>query len=162
MDIGHGHCVEDYISENLPMQSAVPHNSRVQVFSLINLLVGVWLVILPFAFNERSYPLAASAVIAGAVVIVSELVRYAARHTVVFSWVVTIAGAWLIVAPWVFNAHSPGARTWCYVISGILLAGISAYSITSSAFRHPSGPDGGGDSEAGIRRRAEQTRRTIS
>ena len=127
------------------MQSVTPHNSRVQTFSLINLLLGVWLVILPFAFGERSYPLAASAVIAGALVIVSELIRYAARHTVAFSWVVTMAGAWLIVAPWVFNAQGPGARTWSYVISGMLLAGISAYSITSSAFRHP-----------------EQTRRTIS
>jgi drug/metabolite transporter (DMT)-like permease len=144
------------------MQAVVPHNSRVQAFSLINLLVGVWLVILPFAFGERSYPLAASAVIAGALVIVSELVRYAARHTVALSWVVTIAGAWLIVAPWIFNAHSPGARTWSYVISGIVLAGISAYSITSSAFRHPSGPGGARDPEAGIKRRAEKTRRTIS
>lgn len=144
------------------MQHVIPHNSRVQAFSLINLLLGAWLVILPFAFGERSYPLAASAVIAGALVIVSELIRYAARHTVALSWVVTVAGAWLIVAPWVFNAHSPGARTWCYVITGIVLAGISAYSITSSAFRHPSGPDRGRDPESGISRRAEQTRRTIS
>jgi len=144
------------------MQSVIPHNSRVRAFSLINLLLGAWLVILPFAFAERSYPLAASAVIAGTLVIVSELVRYTARNTVAFSWVVTIAGAWLIVAPWIFNAHSPGARTWCYVISGIVLAGISAYSITSSAFRHPWRPGGRRDPEGGIRRRAEQTRRTIS
>ncbi len=144
------------------MQSVVPHNSRVQAFSVINLLLGAWLIVLPLAFAERSQQLTASAIIVGALVIVSEAIRYAARHTVALSWVVVIAGAWLIVAPWIFNAHSPGSRTWSYVISGIVLAGISAYSITSSAFRHPSGVDSGRDSEPGLKRHAEQTRRTIS
>ena len=32
----------------------------------------------------------------------------------------------VIAAPWVLNSHTPGARTWNYVICGILLAGIAA------------------------------------
>ena len=123
------------------MRTVIAHNQRVQVFSLINLLIGVWLIIVPFAFAEQSRPLATSAVAAGGVGIVSQVIRYVMRHTVALSWLVVIAGAWLIAAPWVFNAHSPGARTWNYVISGIVLAGIATYSITRSAFRHPWGPD---------------------
>jgi SPW repeat-containing protein len=122
------------------MRFEVAHDKRVRVFSLINLLLGVWLVLVPFVFAEKSYPLAASAVLAGALIIISEVIRYVRRHTVAFSWLVLIAGAWLIAAPWIFNAQSPGARTWNYVLGGIVVAGIAAYSITSSAFRHPGGP----------------------
>jgi hypothetical protein len=145
------------------MPSVIGHNNRVRAFSLINGLLGSWLIVAPFVYAEPSRPLAASAVVAGALVIVSEVIRYVARHTVAFSWLVVFAGTWLIAAPWVFNAHTPGARTSSYVISGIVLAGIAAYSITSSAFRHSWDPARRARiSDRGLSRASEETRRTIS
>jgi drug/metabolite transporter (DMT)-like permease len=145
------------------MQNISTHYKRVRAFSLTNGFLGAWLIVAPFVTDEPSRPLAASAVVAGALVIVSEMTRYVARHTVAFSWLVVVAGAWLIAAPWVLNSHTPGARTWNYVICGILLAGIAAYSITSSSFRHSWGPgEGVPDPDSGLSRATEQTRRTIS
>jgi|tagenome__1003787_1003787.scaffolds.fasta_scaffold20623557_2 drug/metabolite transporter (DMT)-like permease len=145
------------------MQNVSVHYKRVRAFSLTNGLLGAWLIVAPFLTDEPSRPLAASAVAAGTLVIVSEVIRYVARHTVAFSWLVVVAGAWLIAAPWVFNAHTPGARTWNYVICGVFLAGIAAYSITSSSFRHAWEPgEGAPDPDSGLSRASEHTRRTIS
>ena len=145
------------------MQDVFAHNKRVRAFSLTNGLLGAWLIVAPFVTDEPSRPLAASAVVAGALVIVSEVIRYVARHTVAFSWLVVVAGTWLIAGPWVFNAHTPGARTWNYVICGVFLAGIAAYSITSSSFRHSWNPgEGAPDPDRSLSRASEQTRRTIS
>jgi hypothetical protein len=145
------------------MQNIFAHNKRVRAFSLTNALLGAWLVVAPFATGEPSRSLAASAVVTGALVIVSEGIRYVARHTVAFSWLVVVAGTWLIAAPWVFNAHTPGARIWNYVLCGLVLAGIAAYRITSSSVRHAWEPSAGApDPDSGLSRTHEQTRRTIS
>ena len=50
------------------MQDVFAHNKRVRAFSLTNGLLGAWLIVAPFVTDEPSRPLAASAVVAGALV----------------------------------------------------------------------------------------------
>ena len=47
-----------------------------------------------------------------------------------------VIGAWIVAAPWILDAATGDQRTWSLVLSGMILAGMQAYSITTSAFPH--------------------------
>jgi SPW repeat len=108
------------------------HENRIRVFSAIEVLLGIWLVITPWVVGAPGQRVATSGIVVGAIAILCGLVRFARKHTMVFGWVVVLAGAWTIMSPWVLGQEQGYSRTWNYVIVGVLLALIEAYSLTSS------------------------------
>jgi hypothetical protein len=116
-------------------QQIAIHNFRVRAFSTASALLGVWLIISPRLLHTPSPSLATSVTVVGALVLASAAVRFFAGHTVALSWLVLVLGAWTVASPWTFGIVTGDARTWNYIICGILLAGVETYSITSSSFR---------------------------
>jgi hypothetical protein len=115
------------------MARIVTHNWRVRAFSAISGLLGIWLILSPRLLQVPSHAMGDSAIIVGALVVLCALIRFSLRHSSPLSWVLTVLGAWTIASPWILGFVTGDARTWSYVIVGILLAGMETYSLTSSA-----------------------------
>jgi len=115
------------------MPQELVHERRVRVFDGVNALLGIWLIVSPFIVGAPAQSVATSGQIVGALTLVLAIVRVAYRRTTAASWALVVLGAWTIMSPWVLAQPSPDIRTWTYVIAGILIAGLEAYSLTSSS-----------------------------
>jgi len=119
------------------MQQLATHNYRVRAFSVISGLIGIWLMVSPHLLGVPAGILLTSATVCGLVALICAIIRFTTRFTTAASWIMLVAGAWLIASPWILGAHTGDRRTWNLVLSGIVLAGMQAYSLTTSAFPRP-------------------------
>lgn len=108
------------------------HERRVRLFSGIDVLLGLWLVVSPWVIGAPGEDVARSGRIVGVVVILCALVRFVRKHTAPLSWIIVLAAGWTVMSPWVLGEEQGYSRTWNYVIVGMLLAAMEAYSLTSS------------------------------
>lgn len=111
-------------------------DSTAQLSSGLNVIVGLWLVISPFALDYVGVGDAArNAAIVGLLVAVMAAVRaMSVFRQVWLSWANVVLGVWLIVSPWILGHDQVTAATWNHVITGLViavLAGISAMASTS-------------------------------
>src|SRR3954451_8760791 len=113
------------------MQEAAAHNFRVRVTSIVSALVGIWLIVSPNVFIPPSRVLVQSAMVCGVLVLICAAIRFIARFTAAASWAMLVIGAWIVAAPWILDAATGDQRTWSLVLSGMILAGMQAYSITT-------------------------------
>jgi hypothetical protein len=118
------------------------HTNRMRIMSGISAALGAWLVIAPAVLGIPAGPFARSGVVAGVLIILFSVIRFLSRHTTVLSCATALAGAWVIMSPWVFSYLTSGFRTGSYVLVGALVAVIAALSLTSSAAKHPWAPKG--------------------
>jgi uncharacterized membrane protein YphA (DoxX/SURF4 family) len=118
------------------MQDAAAHNLRVRVTSAVSVLVGIWLVVSPNVLPPPSGVLARSATVCGILVVICAAIRFIARFTAAASWAILVIAAWIVASPWILDAATGDRRTWSLILSGMILAGMQAYSITTSAFPH--------------------------
>lgn len=114
------------------MANELTHDSRVRAFSAIEVLLGIWLIVTPWVLGAPGQRVATSGIVVGVIAVICGVVRFARKHTAVFGWIVVLAGAWTVMSPWVLGEEQAYSRTWNYVIVGVLLALIEAYSLTSS------------------------------
>lgn len=100
--------------------------SQARTFSGINILAGIWLIISPFVLNYSSSGNKWQELVFGIIVAVLGVVRMVAPQMSWASWINTLIGLWLIIAPWAI-ANTTVAARWSEVITGIIVA-VLAYS----------------------------------
>jgi hypothetical protein len=122
------------------MDEAAVHNARVRTLSILSGLLGAWLVISPHVIPFGAKAVATSAAICGGIAIICAITRFLARFTAFASWIMLAAGAWTVASPWIFGAAVGEGPPWSLILSGIALAGLQAYSLTTSSFSHPGLP----------------------
>ncbi len=99
-----------------------------------NLLLGLWIFILPWAVRHPMADGAAAgslmwnfwvAGLAVAVLALTALVAYQAWA----EWVNLILGAWLLISPWALGFSSATLVTWNAVIFGVLIAAFAGWKL---------------------------------
>jgi hypothetical protein len=92
--------------------------------SVINLLIGIWLIISPFvvmAFNQFTN-MTANNVIIGILVGLVGLFRASHAARAQWSWANVLLGIWLIISPFALGASANVTVVWHNVIAGIVVA----------------------------------------
>lgn len=115
------------------MPKELAHESRVRILSVVNALLGVWLVVTPWVIGAPARSVATSGIVAGILIFAFAALRFARKHTAVMSWANVLLGAWTAMAPWVLAEPTGDIRTSNYIVVGMIVALIEAYSLTSSA-----------------------------
>jgi SPW repeat-containing protein len=108
------------------------HDRRVRVFEGASALLGLWLIVSPFVVGAPGPSVARSGMLVGALILVLAAVRLLYKHTAAMSWGIVLLGAWTIMSPWVLGQSTGDFRTWNYILVGVIVAGLEAYSLTSS------------------------------
>lgn len=96
-------------------------NASIRTMSIINFLVGIWLIISPYILGYVTAQAMWEQTVAGVIVVILTAVRMMSPRQVWTSWVNAIIGAWLIIAPYVTGYQATSAF-WNEVIFGIILA----------------------------------------
>ena len=95
---------------------------------VINLLVGLWLIISPWAVSysgdERAM---ANAVIFGIIVAVLSVAALTAFQEWE-EWINALIGIWLIISPWVLGFSGDNAAMQNLVVAGIIVLVLSVWS----------------------------------
>ena len=117
----------------------------VSVSSAVIALLGMWLVICPWAFGAPGPRIATSGIVCGALILVCSVIRFTHRQTSALSWINAVLGAWVIGAAWIFGENGGNLHTWNYTIVGVAIAGLETISLTASALR----PRGSGQLSSG-------------
>ncbi len=94
----------------------------------LNLLLGVWLAISPWALGYAAEVTPAwNAHIWGIVIaVVAAIALWTFQKWE--EWINTAIGVWLIVSPWVLGFSALQTATWNHVIVGLLAAGLALWS----------------------------------
>jgi SPW repeat len=99
--------------------------------SWANFILGVWLIVAPFALVYRGISAALwDNVIVGIIVAVLAAWRALGKESVrmtVTSWAVAVLGLWTLAAPFALRYESNANAMWNDVIVGIVLAIIATY-----------------------------------
>jgi hypothetical protein len=114
------------------MPESSTHDQRVRVFEGASALLGLWLIVSPFVLGSPGPSVARSGMLVGALILVLAAVRLLYKHTAAMSWGIVLLGAWTIMSPWVLGQTTGDFRTWNYILVGVIVAGLEAYSLTSS------------------------------
>ena len=102
----------------------------------INLILGLWLLISPWAIGYIAKESRLNEVIVGAVIFVLSWIRLVNRsRTGVPSWLNFLIGIWLIIAPFVMHYMTMGQK-WNSIVVGIIVALLGIASGTAGASRH--------------------------
>ena len=124
------------------VSSRYPKYTRQQAdtgVSVINVLIGIWLIISPFvvmAFSQFGN-MRANNVIIGIMIGLVALFRASGSAKAEWSWANVILGIWLIISPFVLGAASSATVVWHNVIAGIVVA---LLALSRAFVRHPMQP----------------------
>lgn len=98
--------------------------------SWINVILGVWLIIAPWALMYAHGTAATNSVVVGILVVIFALwagAAYAGTHGP--AWVNVILGIWTIISPWVLGFSAIQAATINGVIFGIAIVVLAAIRV---------------------------------
>lgn len=99
--------------------------------SWANFILGVWLIVAPFALVYRGISAALwDNVIVGIIIAVLAAWRALGKESVkmtVTSWAVAVLGLWTLAAPFALRYQSNAHAMWNDVIVGIVLAIVATY-----------------------------------
>jgi hypothetical protein len=115
------------------MPAELTHDRRVRLFEGVSGLLGLWLILSPFIIGAPGPHVATSGIVVGVLVVLLATVRLVFKHTIVVGLIIALLGAWTIMSPWVLGQTSEDFRTWNYVLVGVIVAAMEAYSLTSSS-----------------------------
>lgn len=103
----------------------------------INALFGSWLVISPYLLGYTSAQAQWLSVMVGLFVILMAVIRYFSPAQNWASWLIALAGIWMIIAPFA-TGYEVTVAYWNQVIFGILLTitGLANASTHSSGHHH--------------------------
>lgn len=94
-----------------------------------NLVLGVWLVLSPWALGHLDVSFATyNAWAMGAVIAIAALAALIEFHEWE-EWVSAGLGAWLVVSPWVLGYTATAFAVWNHVLVGFAVAAMACWSI---------------------------------
>ena len=102
--------------------------------SVVSLLVGLWLVIAPWALGETpaSRPGVLTVVVSGIVIALLAAGNiWGAARSRVLSWGLAVLGLWVSLSPFVFGYPPDAAWTWNAVISGLIVCALGVVDATT-------------------------------
>ena len=103
----------------------------------LNLLLGIWICVSPWALNFTDNPAATrTAVAVGFLIIVCEVFTFWALR-LVEEWINVLLGGWLLISAWLLDVSASIARV-DFIASGAAVILLAMYEIWD-ARRHPSG-----------------------
>jgi hypothetical protein len=114
------------------MPSELTHDRRIRVFESASALLGLWLIVAPFVVGAPGQQVATSGMIGGMLILIAAGIRFIYKHTAAVGWGMVLLGAWTIMSPWVLGETSGDVRTWNYILVGVIVVALEAYSLTSS------------------------------
>lgn len=95
-------------------------------------LLGIWLVLSPWAFfYDQETRAMENAVAIGALILVAEVVELSIFRDWE-EWINIAAGAWLVASPWALGVVSVAAR-WNFVVVGALVVVLALYELREMA-----------------------------
>ncbi len=105
-----------------PNQIGTRRSSNGSSASWLNILLGIWVIVSPFALAFGLFPRALwNNVATGAAIVILGIIRAGVPQQSGWSWANAILGIWLIISPFVLAFAMPIAL-WNNVILGILVA----------------------------------------
>ena len=119
-----------------PNQSVARRSSNDSNASWLNILLGIWVIISPFALAFGVFPRAMwNNVATGAAIVILAIIRTSASQQPGWSWSNVILGVWLIISPFVLAFAMPVAL-WNNVILGIIIAIVALANAATTRARH--------------------------
>lgn len=113
----------------------------VKGLSWINFLLGIWLIVSPFALLYRGISEALwDNVIVGVCVAVLAVWRAVARETedlAGVSWIMALLGLWTLVSPFLLGYSRMREAMWNDVVVGIVIGVLAIYRASTTAFMQP-------------------------
>lgn len=110
--------------------------AQARSLSVINLVIGIWLIIAPYILNYGQNVAYWSEMVTGAFIVIMSLARLFMPHMSTPSWFNGIAGIWLIISPFIFG-YNYAAAYWNSIIFGIIVAVLSYSNVGSIHHAHP-------------------------
>ncbi len=110
------------------MLQNVTREGKDSAIDFIHIVVGILLVISPWALGYAGMTAAWNAVIVGAVVAliaIGAITAFAEWE----EWANFVLGIWLIISPWALGFHSVAAATYAQVVGGIIVAVLAAVEL---------------------------------
>ncbi len=106
-------------------------------------LLGIWLLLSPWALFFDHEPLARdNALAVGVLIIVAEIVELSIfRHWE--EWINVVLGVWLAVSPWALGLQNAAAR-WNFLIVGVLVIALALYELREIGTGSPESSAGEG------------------
>jgi hypothetical protein len=103
--------------------------------SWLNIVLGIWVIISPFALAFGVFPRAMwNNVATGAAIVLLAIIRASTPQQPGWSWANTILGIWLIISPFVLAFVMPAAL-WNNIILGIIIAIVALANATTTHAR---------------------------
>ncbi len=95
--------------------------------SIINIILGIWLIISPLVIIFPNAGQATNAVIVGIIVAIVSLIRaFTPETTGGITWINIILGVWLVISPFLFGSNA--GLLWSDIITGVLVIVFSGWS----------------------------------
>jgi hypothetical protein len=93
----------------------------------LNLVLGVWICVSPWALNFTDATATRTAVAIGFLIIACEVFTFWALR-LVEEWIDGLLGAWLVISAWLLDLGASTARI-DFVVSGVAVILLTAYEI---------------------------------
>jgi hypothetical protein len=109
---------------------SMPERSSKRGSGWVNIALGIWVIVSPFALAFHSPKAIWNNVIIGVLVGILALIRWSMRQPG-WSWLNLILGPWLVISPFVLFLSGPAM--WNNVILGIIIAALALANTYSKA-----------------------------
>ena len=107
-------------------------DQTVKTAGWINVVAGLWLIAAPFLLHYRGSASITNDIIFGVIIgVTSLIIVFSPVHILWLSWINTLTGIWLILAPFVLNYPLQTARLNDIVV-GIIVAVAGIWSSSES------------------------------
>ncbi|MGB5150313.1 MAG: SPW repeat protein [Mycobacterium sp.] len=115
-----------------------------QTASTINALLGIWLVIAPFAlaYSHNTGALWNDIIVGVVVVALAGVRAFVPDNNVRLSWSTAAIGVWLVIAPFALGHSAITANMWNDVVVGIAVGALSVWGAVAGQQMHGPHPVG--------------------
>jgi hypothetical protein len=95
----------------------------------VNILLGVWLIVSPWAFDYSGRSAALSSVTVGALIALLAAIRLASLHNSAgLSGINLLLAFWTAAAPWIYEYAVNTGALWNNIVVGILISVLAVWS----------------------------------
>ncbi|HEX5456436.1 MAG TPA: SPW repeat protein [Candidatus Saccharimonadales bacterium] len=108
--------------------------TQVRWMSGLNIVLGAWVLISPWALNFTTSASKVNSVIFGAAIIIMDLIREAAPRLNWSSWINFLVGIWLVVSPFILQLNGAAAYLNLIIIGAIIT--VNSYANASTEVSH--------------------------
>jgi hypothetical protein len=114
---------------------------QVQTAATIDVLLGIWLVIAPFAlgYSHNSGALWNDIIVGVVILILAGVRAYTPDNNVGLAWTNAALGGWLVIAPFALGHSAITANVWNNVVVGVVVLLVSVWSALAGQRLHSPG-----------------------